>query len=72
MIMRSDCFLAPEPVMNAFNAMVSKFQVYAPEWKGAITPEESIKQVLAVIEKASIENGNAGEALSHLGNKRWL
>lgn len=51
--------------------MASKFAEYAPQWKGAVSPEESVQNVLSVIEKASIDD-NAGDVLSHLGNKRWL
>jgi hypothetical protein len=49
-----------------------KFMASAPDWKGPITPEQSIGAMLNVIEKASIENGDAGEFLSHWGNKMWL
>ncbi|KAG9258880.1 uncharacterized protein F5Z01DRAFT_641671 [Emericellopsis atlantica] len=56
----------------AFGATAQKFMAYAPDWKGPITPEESIRAMLNVIDKASIENGDAGEFLSHWGNKQWL
>lgn len=50
----------------------AKFMKAAPDWKGPITPEESVKAVLSVIEKASVENGDAGTFVSHFGNKQWL
>ncbi|KAK5654588.1 hypothetical protein OQA88_7217 [Cercophora sp. LCS_1] len=52
--------------------MVQKFAAYAPHFKGPITPEESVAAVRSVIENASVEKGNGGEFLSHLGNKQWL
>jgi hypothetical protein len=53
-------------------AMVAKFAEYAPDWKGAITPEVSVKAVMSVINNASIENGDGGSFISHWGNKQWL
>lgn len=51
---------------------VGRLQSYAPHFKGPITPEESVKQVRAVWEKASIESGSGGAFISHLGNKQWV
>ncbi|KAH8645711.1 hypothetical protein BX600DRAFT_556120 [Xylariales sp. PMI_506] len=68
----SDISGVPEPVMKSITEMVSKFSAYAPDWKGALAPSESVEMVLSVIEKASIEGGNAGDYLSHYGNKQWL
>lgn len=62
----------PEPVQRAQEVMAAKFMAYEPSFKGAMTPEESVKKVLSVVDKASIENGNAGDFISHLGTKRWL
>ena len=58
--------------MAAVQGMVAKFSKYAPDWKGPVTPTESIKAVLSVVEKSSVENGDGGAFLSHLGNKQWL
>lgn len=52
--------------------MIAQFSAYAPEWKGAITPEQSIKMCLDVINNASVEKGDGGAFLSHFGNKQWL
>lgn len=52
--------------------MVAKFAEYAPNFTGPVTPEVSVKQVLSVINKASIESGDSGSFISHLGNKKWL
>jgi hypothetical protein len=53
-------------------AFAGKLASYAPHFKGPITPEESVKAVRSVWEKASIENGHAGAFISHLGNKQWV
>jgi hypothetical protein len=51
---------------------MEKFQKYSPTFKGPDTPPESIKAVLSVVEKSSIEKGDGGAYLSHFGNKRWI
>ncbi|RYP83992.1 hypothetical protein DL769_001248 [Monosporascus sp. CRB-8-3] len=52
--------------------MTAKFAKMAPHFKGPITPEESVRSVLAVIENASVDRGDGGSFVSHLGNKQWL
>jgi hypothetical protein len=52
--------------------MMKKFNQYAPLWKGPSTAEESIKMMMAVLERASIETGYAGAVLSQFGNDQWL
>lgn len=37
-----------------------------------MTPEESVKAVVSVYEKASIANGDQGSFVSHLGTKQWI
>lgn len=49
-----------------------KFIAYAPHFKGPITPEESVRMMMDVIEKASVENGDGGAFVSHFGNKQWI
>lgn len=55
--------------MMEFNG---KLQSYAPHWTGPATPEQSVKSVISVYEKASVANGDGGSYVSHLGTKRWL
>ena len=50
----------------------TSFQKYAPDFKGARTPEDSVKDMLKVIEGASLENGDGGAFVSHKGNQQWL
>ncbi|KAJ5408966.1 Short-chain dehydrogenase/reductase SDR [Penicillium cosmopolitanum] len=52
--------------------LVKKFVEYAPHFKRPITPKESVTAVLSVMNNASIEHGDGGAFLSHLGNKQWL
>jgi hypothetical protein len=52
--------------------MMAKFASYAPHFTGPITPEDSVKHILSVINKASIEAGDGGSFISHYGNKQWL
>lgn len=68
----TDYFLATEEQLRSVQAMGAKFAQYAPDFKGPITPEESIKAMMSVIEGASIEKGDGGAFLSHHGNKHWL
>ncbi|KAJ4347954.1 uncharacterized protein N0V89_009326 [Didymosphaeria variabile] len=44
---------------------------YAPDFRGPITPEESVSLMRPVIVEASLE-GSAGDFISHFGNKQWL
>lgn len=53
--------------------MSQKFVAYAPDFKGPITPEESVKAVLSVVEASSVANGDGGAFYSHLGKgEKWL
>lgn len=61
----------PEQMQNIM-AFAGKLASYAPDFKGPITPEESVKLVRGVWEKASIEGGYGGSFISHLGNKQWV
>jgi NAD(P)-dependent dehydrogenase (short-subunit alcohol dehydrogenase family) len=61
-----------EDQIEGAKQMIAKFAEYAPGFKGPITPSESIGKVLSVIDKASVENGDGGSFVSHLGNKQWL
>ena len=51
---------------------MGKLVTYAPHFKGPISPEESVRHVRSVWEKASIEGGFGGAFVSHLGNKQWV
>lgn len=65
-------FLAAPDAQEAMAALGGVLMAYEPSWKGPIQPEESVRQVLAVVEKNNVDGGNAGALLSHLGNQRWV
>ncbi|KAI0410822.1 NAD(P)-binding protein [Xylaria grammica] len=66
-------FVEPTPEQRSrLEGMLAKFGEYAPGFKGPITPAESVKAVLSVVENASVAKGDGGQFLSHFGNKQWL
>ncbi|KAL2204529.1 NAD(P)-binding protein [Sarocladium strictum] len=67
-----DTGFSPPDAQDAMMALGGKVMAYEPSWKGPIQPEESVRQVLAVVEKNKVDGGNAGALLSHLGNQRWV
>ena len=42
----------------------------APDFKGPLTPEESVTAVLKVFNNATIDD--SGSFVSHKGNKEWV
>jgi hypothetical protein len=51
--------------------MIQKFTEYAPDFKGPAQPEDAVRDVLKVIQNATMET-NGGRVVSHFGNKQWL
>ena len=60
-----------EADMAGGQAMGAKFAAYAPHMTGPLTPEESVKMQLEVVDKATVET-MGGAFVSHFGNKQWL
>ncbi|KAL2820561.1 NAD(P)-binding protein [Aspergillus cavernicola] len=58
--------------MKSLGGMVEKFMKYAPDFKGPSTPEESVRDMLSVIEGASVEKGDGGAFISHKGDQKWI
>ena len=58
--------------MKAFQDLAGKFAAYAPHFKAPLTPQESVEVMLKLLEKSSIENGNGGTFVSHMGTKQWI
>ncbi|KAJ8109099.1 hypothetical protein ONZ43_g6233 [Nemania bipapillata] len=58
--------------MAKFKPMLDTWQQYAPDFKGPVGPESAVGDVLSVVQKCSVENGDSGAILSHLGTKQWL
>ncbi|KAH8716743.1 putative short chain dehydrogenase [Phaeosphaeriaceae sp. PMI808] len=63
--------ITPEELQGMMG-FVGKLSAYAPHFKGPISTEESVRAVRSVWEKASVENGDGGSFVSHLGNKQWV
>lgn len=54
-----------------FTRFVQTMKPVYPDWDGqALTPEESVKYQLAVIN--NIAPKDSGAFLSHYGNKKWI
>ncbi|KAH8817250.1 hypothetical protein F5884DRAFT_722248 [Xylogone sp. PMI_703] len=53
-------------------AMFGKFKEYSPTFQGPMKPEDSVKSVLALINKATVDGGYAGVFLSHTEGKPYL
>ncbi|KAI9154970.1 Short chain dehydrogenase virK [Paramyrothecium foliicola] len=58
--------------LQKLGGMLQKFMEYAPHFKGPTTPEAAVKDVIAVWEQKSVENGDGGNFVSHHGDKNWL
>lgn len=50
--------------------MGAEFSRFYPNFKGPITPAESVSLMKKVIDNITIED--SGAFLSHLGSKEWL
>ncbi|KAF1954601.1 putative short chain dehydrogenase [Byssothecium circinans] len=62
--------LTPEQAAKQVS-ISDKFAAYSPNFKGAYAPIDSVKMVLSVLDKSSVEK-DQGKYVSHLGTKRWL
>jgi hypothetical protein len=71
-VTHSDCLIVTEEIGAKLMAMGEKFIKYAPHFTGQSLPEDAVKDVLSVVEKASLGNGNGGSNVSHFGTKQWL
>jgi len=58
--------------MRKGGEMFEIFKRYAPDFAGPVKPEAAVKDVLSVLDKASVTNGSAGAFVSHFGTKQWL
>ncbi|KAL5484929.1 hypothetical protein ACEPAI_7571 [Sanghuangporus weigelae] len=59
-----------EEELKKFEAMVASFRKAYPDFTGPISPEQSVKAVLGVVDRATIED--TGAFISHKGNQEWL
>ncbi|KAI0157861.1 hypothetical protein GGR52DRAFT_564403 [Hypoxylon sp. FL1284] len=58
--------------LEKMGAMFARFQKYQPDFTGPITPDVSVRCMKNVWESKSVENGDGGLFLSHLGTKQWI
>ena len=46
---------------------------YSPDFKGAISTEDSVKAVLSVLEQSSVDKGDGGGYYPHKGKgEKWI
>lgn len=64
--------IATPEQLEAIGGFAGKLAGYAPDFKGPISPKESVLHLRQIFETASIENGFAGAFVSHFGNKQWV
>lgn len=50
--------------------MITKFRKVTPSFEGPITPEESVKLMLSILDKSTVKD--TGAFVSQKGNKEWL
>lgn len=65
-------FTATPEQVKAMGGMLEKFKAYSPNFQGPATPPDSIRDVMSVVRKCSVENGDGGAYLSHFGTKQWI
>lgn len=53
-------------------ALFEKFKEYSPTFQGPTKPEDSVKSVLGLVNKATIDGGYAGVFISHTEGKPYL
>jgi hypothetical protein len=53
-------------------AMFQKFKDYSPTFQGPMKVEDSVKSVLALVNKATVDSGYAGIFISHTEGKPYL
>lgn len=58
--------------MPKVGEIMKKLNAFAPHFTGPGTAEAAIRDVLSVIDRSSVKNGNGGTFVSHFGNKQWL
>ena len=53
-------------------ALFGKFKEYSPTFQGPTKPEDSVKSVLRLVNKATVDGGYAGVFISHTEGKPYL
>jgi hypothetical protein len=68
----ADVLVATEEEGQLAMAMFQKFKEYSPTFQAPMPSEDSVKSVLALINKASVDTGYAGMFMSHTEKKPYL
>lgn len=68
--MKLTASLAPAEVMPRIGIMMGDAMAINPNFKGPITPAESVTMQKKVIEGITMKD--SGSNLSHFGNKEWI
>ena len=55
---------------QVYNRLLESIKTIAPDFDGPLTPEESVKLQLEVIDQVTV--ADSGAFLSQYGNKRWV
>lgn len=53
-------------------AMFQKFKDYSPTFEGPVKTDVSVRSVLALVNKATVDGGYAGIFISHTEKKPYL
>lgn len=53
-------------------AMFGKFKEYSPTFQGPTKPEDAVKSVMTLVNKATVDSGYAGVFISHTEGKPYL
>lgn len=57
--------------MESAKRAAKAFQTYAPHFEGPITPDENVRMVMEVVNRATV-GSLGGQFVSHFGNKQWI
>lgn len=71
-VLKANSITASEEENQALYAIGEKFKKVSADFNGPTAADVTIGQVMAVIEKASVEAGDGGTWVSQFGNKQWL
>ncbi|KAI0457981.1 hypothetical protein F5B21DRAFT_512400 [Xylaria acuta] len=63
---------ATDAQKQRFGDFLQSLQRYAPHFTGPKTTESAVEDLLAVVGKSSVENGDGGSFVSQFGTKRWI
>ncbi|KAI1127401.1 hypothetical protein F5Y10DRAFT_242971 [Nemania abortiva] len=63
---------ATDAQKQRFGGFIQSLQRYAPHFTGPKTTESAVEDLLAVIAKSSVQNGDGGSFVSQFGTKQWV